>query len=394
MAFLLLALAAAAVCSALPQGAPTPGPCPSLPASITYAANSKLPDPFKPITGDRISSKSQWSCRKQEMSQLLQRYELGTMPPKPSSVTASYSGSSLKIDVSDGGKSTSFSVSIKLPTSGTAPYPAIIAYGAPSVPIPNTVATITYQNFDIGADNGRGQGKFYSLYGSDASAGAMIAWAWGVDRIIDALELTPDAKIDPKRVGVTGCSRNGKGAMVAGAFVDRIALAIPQEGGQGSAGCWRIADEIQKNGTKVETAHQIVNGDSWYSTQFPKYVDSIPTMPWDNHFMHSLYTDPPRGLIMIENTAIDYLGPTSNYHCSSASRMVFGALGIQDHIGLSQFSHSDHCGFHNEQQAPLTAFIEKFLLKKDTATGDVWKTDGKWAIDESRWVDWKAPTLS
>jgi predicted YcjX-like family ATPase len=55
----------------------------------------------------------------------------------------------------------------------------------------------------------------------------MIAAAWGVDRILDALEATPGAKIDPLRVGVTGCSRNGKGAMVAGAFVDRIAPSIP-----------------------------------------------------------------------------------------------------------------------------------------------------------------------
>lgn len=53
----------------------------------------------------------------------------------------------------------------------------------------------------MGADNGRGQGKFYDLYGKGHSAGAMITWAWGVSRIIDALELTPDAKIDPKHVG-------------------------------------------------------------------------------------------------------------------------------------------------------------------------------------------------
>lgn len=56
----------------------------------------------------------------------------------------------------------------------------------------------------------------------------MIAAAWRVDRIIDALEMTPAANIDAKRIGVTGCSRNGKGSMIAGAFVDRIALALPQ----------------------------------------------------------------------------------------------------------------------------------------------------------------------
>ena len=44
------------------------------------------------------------------MSHLLQTYELGTLPPKPQSVTASYSGNTLTINVSDNGKSISFSV--------------------------------------------------------------------------------------------------------------------------------------------------------------------------------------------------------------------------------------------------------------------------------------------
>lgn len=67
-----------------------------------------------------------------------------------------------------------------------------------------------------------------TFYGSNHNAGGMIAAAWRVDRIIDALEMTPAANIDAKRIGVTGCSRNGKGSMIAGAFVDRIALALPQ----------------------------------------------------------------------------------------------------------------------------------------------------------------------
>lgn len=357
------------------------GPCPNLPASLNYAANPKLPNPYLTINGTKITSKSQWACRKEEMKQLYYRYSLGSMPARPN-VTAK-----------DGTKSTPLSITIKLPSSGTAPYPAIIAYGAPSIPIPNTVAVITYQNFDIGADNGRGQGKFYDLYGSSASAGAMVAWAWGVSRVIDALELTPAAKIDPTRVGVTGCSRNGKGAMVAGAFEDRVALTIPQEGGQGSAGCWRIADEIKKNVTTVETAHQIVNGDTWFSTDFSKYVDVVPTLPWDNHMLCALYASPASGLLILENTAIDYLGPTSNYHCATAGRMVFESLGVKDHMGFSQVSHSDHCGFPSASQAALTAFINLFLLKQ-SANMDVWITDGKFVKDESRWVDWTLPSLA
>ena len=87
------------------------------------------------------------------------------------------------------------------------------------------VALIDFPNDDIAKQNGpssRGQGAFFTLYGSDQSAGALIAWAWGVSRLIDALEQTPSALIDPKRIGVTGCGRNGKGAMMAGAFDDRM----------------------------------------------------------------------------------------------------------------------------------------------------------------------------
>lgn len=83
----------------------------------------------------------------------------------------------------------------------------------------------------------RGKGLFFDLYGSGASASAMTAWAWGVSRIIDALEAEPNAQINLSRIGVTGCSRDGKGALTVGAFEPRIALTIPQESGAGGDTC-------------------------------------------------------------------------------------------------------------------------------------------------------------
>lgn len=183
---------------------------------------STLPDPFTFTTGGKVTSKAQWECRKAEISQLFQKYEIGTLPPKPSSVSATFSGSTLSITVSDAGKTISFSVTINKP-SGTGPFPAIINYGTvASIPVPAGVATIFFNNDDMAAQvdsSSRGKGKFYDLYGSGASAGALTAWAWGVGRIIDALELTKaQTNINPAKTGVTGCSRNGKGAFVAGAL--------------------------------------------------------------------------------------------------------------------------------------------------------------------------------
>ena len=191
-------------------------PCATLPGSIPMPTVSKLPDPFTFLNGTRVTTRDQWACRREEIRALVQRFELGPMPPKPSSVTGTLSGGTLTVKVTDRGKSISFTASIKTPTSGKAPYPAIIAYGDGSIPIPANVATISYNNFDVGADLDRGKGKFYDIYGSSNSAGAMVAWAWGASRIIDALETLPNANIDTTKIGITGCSRNGKGALVGG----------------------------------------------------------------------------------------------------------------------------------------------------------------------------------
>jgi len=56
----------------------------------------------------------------------------------------------------------------------------------------------------------------------------MVRWAWGVSRIIDALEALPEARIDLSRIAVSGCSFQGKIALYAGAFDERIALTIPR----------------------------------------------------------------------------------------------------------------------------------------------------------------------
>ena len=97
------------------------------------------------------------------------------------------------------------------------------------------------------------------MYGSGHSAGALMAWSWGVSRLIDALEKTPAANIDTTRLGVTGCSRNGKGALAAGAFDERIKLTIPQEPGSGGSGTWRVSNWMLSQGQNTQTLGQIVS---------------------------------------------------------------------------------------------------------------------------------------
>lgn len=143
--------------------------------------------------------------------------------------------------MSDQGRSASFSASVQLPTTDTAPYPAVVVvggFGADTTTIRNSgAAVISYDPLAVGKEGtarNNKQGAFYSLYGSTSPTGILMAWAWGVSRIIDVIEQSGAGVFRADGLGVTGCSRYGKGAFAVGAFDQRIALTMPIE--SGSAG--------------------------------------------------------------------------------------------------------------------------------------------------------------
>jgi hypothetical protein len=365
--------------------------CTPLPSSISLKTDAKLNDLFTTFNGAKVTTKDEWLCRQAEISDLLQRYEMGTLPGPPSTLTASLSGTTLTINCGDSGKSMSFTVTITYPSSGTAPYPAIIAYDGGSLPAPAGVAMINFNCDDMAAQvstGSRGQGKFYNLYGSGASAGAMTAWAWGVSRVIDALEITSSAKIDTASIGVTGCSRNGKGALLAGAFDTRIVLTLPQESGAGGSACWRISDYLKSQGENIQTASEIIGEDPWFSSNFNNYVNQVTVLPFDHHSIAALVA--PRGLFVIDNN-IDWLGPESCFGCMTTGHFAYQALGVPDNMGYSQIGAHTHCSFPSNQQSQLNAFVQKFLLGQSTNTA-IFQSD--FTFSQSQWVDWTVPTLS
>ncbi|KAG7294292.1 hypothetical protein NEMBOFW57_004363 [Staphylotrichum longicolle] len=389
-----LGLVALSVQQALAQEqAPLPASCGSFPTQGQYPKNPKLPDPFLKADGTRVKSREEWACKRDEIRQQFQRLELGVKPPKPT-VTASLSGNTISISCSEGGKSISFSVTIRAP-SGTAqaPYPAVIGLGGGSIPYPSGVAVISYNNQDMAVDNPHGRGKFYDLYGSTHTAGGLMAWAWGVSRIIDALELLGAAKtkIDVGRLGVTGCSRNGKGALVAGAFDDRIGVVVPQEAGSGGPGCWRIVNDMKKNGTKVEDSTQIVQGDGWFTPSFVRTADDVSVLPFDHHMLMGLVA--PRALLVVENSGIDYLGPPSTFGCTAAAKEIYKALGAADRIAISQASHgSSHCQLPASQSGDVSAVFARAFFNQSVDTGFM-KTDGKFSFSLEQWAPWSLSAL-
>lgn len=222
----------------------------------------------------------------------------------------------------------------------------------------------------------------------------MTAWAWGVSRIIDALEVSPQAQINVQRIGVTGCSRNGKGALMAGAFEPRIALTIPQESGSGGDTCWRLSKSEQDHGSSVQEAVEIVSENVWFSRNFENYVHQLNTLPYDHHFLLGMVA--PRPIISFENTDYVWLSPMSAFGCETAARTIWQALGVPERHGFAQVGGHAHCAWPSSLTPTLNSFINRFLLDQSVDT-NVFQTNNQFngvSWQSSSWIDWTAQSLT
>ncbi|HEY9060793.1 MAG TPA: dockerin type I domain-containing protein [Pseudobacteroides sp.] len=366
----------------------------TVPSFSQLQANAKFPDPFKMMDGTRMTSTSQWEKRREEIKALAQTFEYGVIPGKPQSVKGSVSDSTITVSVTDNNKTVSFTAKVTYPTTGKAPYPAMIGCGANTL---NTqeilklgVACIDLDTESIGSqtNNVRGKGKFFDLYGSNHSCGSIGAWIWGTSRLIDALETTPEAKIDPKHLGVTGGSRNGKGALGIGAFEERIALTIPQESGCGGAGNYRFAEAV---GSSVQRIQSLVGEQAWFSKALDQFSYAVNKLPYDHHQILALCA--PRGLLLIENPDYVWLHNEGAWANGKVTEIIYDALGISDRFGYSSVGNHMHCSLPASQFGDVNAFIKKFLLEDKTAVTDFFKSDKNYTLDKAKWIDWTVPTL-
>jgi hypothetical protein len=393
-------------------------PKPPLPPLAELQPNPALPDPFLGANGQRIGTRAEWACRRSEIAAQVQEYELGPKPPRPSIVTGAVDGTELRITAGEPTRTVSFSVSVARPAAAPAgPIPALIVIGRSALaPVfsERGVAVLTFDNNAMGAQgnkregdtysNTRGQGLFYDLYGKDHPASSMMAWAWGVSRVIDALAATPDANIDPTRIAVSGCSRNGKGALVVGAFDERIALTVPQESGAGGSASWRISQAqmdhfratVNPNpsgGQGVQTLAHAAGEQPWFRASFGEFGKTsadVDRLPFDHHMLLGLVA--PRALFVLDNTDMMWLGAESSFTDAVAASEIWTALGARGAMGASQVGGHPHCTELPQAQIDeLGAFIDQFLLGKKAST-QVLRSD-KITPDRARWIRWSTPAL-
>lgn len=380
-----------------------------------------LTDPFRFADGTRDISFANWERRRSEIKAAIEKYEIG---PKPDcsdcTITATYTPplsaaarGSLTVVVTRNGKSLTLTSNVYIPQGmGSGPFPALIPmtffarptganYGSlpASVFASRPIATVDFvhNNVSIYGVSDHTNDPFYQLYpelcagtcnGNVSNSGQYAAWAWGVSRLIDGMEIATHQSvnslpIDMQHLAVTGCSYAGKMALFAGAFDERIALTIPQESGGGGAPSWRVTRGIEAYGASEDIQRTDYN---WFAGQMRQFSgDNGYKLPTDHHELMAMVA--PRALLETGNTDFYWLSNRSNYISARAAQRVYNTLGIGDRFGFYIDGGHGHCATLPAEAPAIAAFVDKFLLGDVTANTNVAVNPYK-SLDYSRWTDW------
>ena len=165
--------------------------------------------------------------------------------------------------------------------------------------------------------------RVFSLWGTrDKSrtdnTTALAAWGWGLMR---GLDLVGEIEgLDQDNVVVTGCSRLGKAALIAGAFDDRFKVVVPVQTGSGGS-------PLTKHLTadKESVASETTTYPHWFCKAYYKYAGNELAMPFDQHMLISCVA--PRACL-IDGFNHKWFDTEGEYLAVKAASPVWEFLGL------------------------------------------------------------------
>jgi len=393
-------------------------PSPSFPPFANLPIIRPLPDPFVYLSnGQRDTTYAGWEQHRAEILAAFENYMVG---PKPDcsdcTITASYTTTSanhytLTVNIARSGQTTLKMTSAIVLPAGTPPangWPYVIgidsATGSMPASIFPNVATVVFTSSQITTSSnnnatGANPDPFYKLYADlklcvfnctslpsngtsyNGTAGQFAAWAWGISRLIDGIQIvatqtTNPLPLDTTHSAITGCSYAGKIALYGGALDERIALTIPEESGGGGIPNWRYSYNVDAEYTLGSHDGSVEDVDTtdhhWWAAGIMQYQFSGPDvykLPIDLHEVAAMVA--PRALVETGNTNSYWLGNESNYISARAIQQVYNTLGIGDRFGFIVDGNHGHCAPPSTETAAVGRFVNRYLLGQSGVNTDV-----------------------
>lgn len=349
-----------------------------------------LPDALAGITDTR-----QWPARKEQLRRDVRHWMYGDFPPTPDNLRAVLISTrqegrvtvrEVRLEFGPDHRAT-LRVELIIP-EGTGPFPVFLTNHAHNRPWVYTAVrrgyiACIYHATDPRYGNGDDSDKWLDIYpGIDFPV--LARWAWAGSRAIDYLYTLPE--VDKAKIGITGHSRNGKMALLAAAFDERIAAVVPSSGNSGEGDPWRFTTEPFAN----ESIELLTGGQShWFHPRLRFFSGREDKLPVDQNTLMALIA--PRGLMLYTGYAESASNPVGFEQAYRDALRVYRFLGKEENVWLHL-----RAGEHGTTAGDIEQFCDFFdavfdrrprAKKEDWANGytfDNWQRLSGETIDPFR----------
>jgi hypothetical protein len=394
LVFLIASVSLLAALRATLAALPQSGKAENLPEADKLPVIKELPDPFLMSNGKRVRSKADWAKRRDEIKSMVLYYEYGHLAPAPDNLAATQQSSKgieglaateRRMLLSMGpGRRAEFHLILTIP-DGTGPFPVIVkgdlCWGR--VP-PDMLAAAVKRRYIVAefdrtelapdsADRTKGVFSAYPDYDWTVLGG----WAWGFHRTVDYL--WTQKYVDVRRIAITGHSRGGKAALLAGALDKRIALTAPNGSGCGGAGSYRVLGEKCEDLAAITSRFPY-----WFQPRLKEFVGRVDRLPFDQHSLRALVA--PRAQLSTEALGDLWANPLGTQVSYAAARQVYEFLGAGASIGI-HFRPGKHAQ-NEEDWSALLDFADMQFFGGKVAT----RFDQLAFPDAPTSFSWSAPT--
>ena len=197
--------------------------------------------------------------------------------------------------------------------------------------------------------------------------GILAGWAWGASRVADYLETDP--AIDKTKLIITGASRNGKSAMIAAAFDERL-MGAPVVTGGGGIGAYRFAGPRRSETLDIMQKKY----PNWFSPNLHEFWGEREKLPFDEHWFLALAA--PRPFLALEGISDTISLPAAVEQSILGAQPAYALLGAKEHLGVNYAQHGH--AFTAEDWTAMMDFFDKHLRgKKVDRTFDQFPTEAE-----------------
>lgn len=347
-----------------------------------------LPDPLKFLDGKTVRTAADWKSRRAEIRQLYEKYDLGTIPPKPKLDRAvmldetranGYVTRNVRLEFGPQSKGT-LRVRVVIP-DGKGQFPVLMAPSlagwAPAL-LRRGYISAGYAANDA-MDDAAALAQLYPDY--DWALIPRRAWVAGL--VVDYLETLPQA--DMKHVGLFGYSRDGKAAAIAAALDDRIAAVIAGSTGVGGVLPWRLSGE-RNFGEGIESTTR--SFPTWFAPQLRFFSGREDRLPIDANLLVAMIA--PRAALIEYGLNDEVSNTWGDEQAYDSALKVYKLLGQPERLSIMRVP-----GFHgaNDQEMCLDWLDIQFGRSSRTWTNnlmfpwdfDQWKARAKETVDLSKY---------